>query len=138
MTFSRRIQFCRVGLGLLVLILFHLLSDIPLAGLVREWQDREARGTIDDVTAYGGRFEGVRTELPARGVAGYRTQLQKRGAEDVFAYRTGRGLAEMPVRESCMLAQYAVAPVIVDLREQHPLTIANLRDEVRLVRSEGR
>jgi hypothetical protein len=138
MTFGQRVQICRVGLGLLVLFLFHLLSNIPLPGLVRGLHDQEALGTVDEVTAYEKRLAWVKLELPARGTVGYRTQLQKKGDEDVFVYRTDGVLVEMPVMNSYWLTQYAVAPVIVDPRGKHPLTIVNLRDEVRLVRSEGR
>jgi hypothetical protein len=138
MTFGRRLQVFRVAVGLLVLFLFALVSDLPLPGLVRDWQDREARGTVDEVTAYERRFAVVRSELPARGTVGYRAQLRKRGDEVIFTYRAGGALVDLPVYESFWLAQYAVAPVIVDSAGEHPLIIANFRDEVRLLRSEGR
>jgi hypothetical protein len=138
MTFSQRLRIYRVGLGILILFSFHLLSDLPLLANFRDWQAREALGAEDEITAYVRRFERVRAELPERGVVGYRTQLrQKKGAETVFTYRSGKALLDLPVTESYWLAQYAVAPVIVDARGEHPLVLANLRDEVRLLRNEG-
>jgi hypothetical protein len=141
MTFGRRVQFFRVGLGLLFLLLFHLLSDtlitdVPLTDLVRKGQ--EALDTVDNVTAYEQRFEKIKRELPDRGVVGYRAQTRQNGAEKVFIYRSGNVLVSMPVMESYWRTQYAVAPVIVDLREGHPLTIVNLREEVQLLRTEER
>jgi hypothetical protein len=138
MSFRQRVQLYRVGLGLVLVFLFHLLSDVPLPGLVREWRDHESRGTLDEVSAYERRFEKVKLELPARGAVGYRTQIQKKGGRDVFIYQAGLVVAEQPVMDSYWLAQYAVAPVILDLREKHPLTIVNLSNEVSLFRSEGR
>lgn len=140
MTFGRRVQFFRVGLGLLFLLLFHLLSDtlftdVPLTGLVRKGQ--AALDTVDNVTAYEQRFEKVKRELPERGVVGYRAQTRQNGAETVFTYRAEGALMTMPVMESLWRTQYAVAPVIVDARGKHPLTIANLRDGVQLLRTEG-
>jgi hypothetical protein len=137
MTFVQRLRIYRVGFGLLGLFGFHLLSDIPLPALVREWQAHEAAGAEDEITAYVRRFQRVRAELPDRGVVGYRTQLRLKGSQVVFTYRTDRGLADMPATESYWLAQYAVAPVIVSASGEHPLVIANLRDEVKLLRGEG-
>lgn len=141
MTFGRRVQFFRVGLGLLFLLLFHLLSDslftdVPLTGLVRKGQ--EARDTVDDVTVYEQRFEKIKRDLPDRGVVGYRVEQRKKGADTVFTYRSGNVLVSIPVMESVWRTQYAVAPVIVDARGKHPLTIVNLRDEVQLLRTEER
>lgn len=138
MFFGRRVQVLRVGLGLSFLLLTHLLSDIPLVGLVRQWQISDALGTVDDVTAFEQRFESVQRELPARGAVGYRVQLRKSASGDVFTYRSGRALVDVSAAESLWLTQYTVAPVIVDSRGTHPLTIANLRDEVKLLRGEGR
>lgn len=140
MTFRRRVRFFGVGLGLLFLLLFHLLSDtlftdVPLTSLVRKGQ--EALNTVDDVTVYERRFEKIKGELPERGVVGYRVEQRKKGADTVFIYRSGNVLVSIPVMESVWRTQYTVAPVIVDLREGHPLTIVNLRDEVQLLRTEG-
>jgi hypothetical protein len=132
------VQVCRVGLGLLALFLFLLLSDIPLPGLVREWVDHDALGAVDNVTAYEKRFEKVKGELPARGVVGYRAQVRKKGDEAVFTYLSGTASVDLPVKESYWLTQYAVAPVIVDVRDEYPLTIVNLKNEVVLIRNEGR
>jgi hypothetical protein len=137
MSFRQRVQLYRVGFGLALLLLFHLLSDAPLPGLVLEWWDHNSRGTPDEVSAYERRFEKVKLDLPARGVVGYRAQLQKKGGRDVFVYQAGPVVAEQPAKDSYWLAQYAVAPVIVDRRGQHPLTIVNSRNDVRLLRSEG-
>jgi hypothetical protein len=137
MTFVQRLRIYRMGLGLLGLFLFHLLTDLPLLTNFRDWQAQEAQGTEDEITAYVRRFERARAELPDRGVVGYRAQLRKKGTETFFTYRSGKALVDMPAMESYWLAQYAVAPVIVDARGQHPLVIANLTDEVRLLRNEG-
>jgi hypothetical protein len=137
MTFFQRLRIYRMVIGLLGLFLFHLLTNLPLLTNFRDWQAREAQGAEDEITAYVRRFERARAELPDRGVVGYRTQLRMKGSQVVFTYRTDRGLADMPATESYWLAQYAVAPVIVEAQGEHPLVLANLRDEVRLLRSEG-
>jgi hypothetical protein len=138
MSFGRRVRLFRVGLGLLLLVGFHLLSDIPLPGLVRQWYDQHARGAVDDVTAYEARFEKAKGELPAHGMVGYRAQVRKKGTEEVFTYQSGEGVAELPAMEAYWIAQYALAPVILDARGKHAVTVVNGRDEVTVVRIEGR
>jgi len=137
MTFRQRLPAYRVGLGLALLLLFQLLSNVPLPGLVRDLWVQETRGPVDNVTAYERRFEKVKVELPARGVVGYRTQFQKRGGREVFTYQADRGMAELPAKDSYFLAQYAVAPVIVDFRRKRPVKIVNLANEVTFLREEG-
>jgi hypothetical protein len=138
MTFGRRVRFYRVGFGLLFLFLFHLLTDLPVPGLFRDWRQRETLGTVDDVTAFERRLEKVRQELPARGVVGSGAQLRNKGPEVVFTYRTGRALIDLSVMDCYWLTQYSVAPVIVEYSGEHPLTIVNRTDDAILVRSEGR
>jgi hypothetical protein len=56
------------------------------------------------------RFTALRTQLPARGVIGYVGESGNRGTEDYY------------------LAQYTLAPLVIERSPNHPLVIASFPD----------
>lgn len=63
----------------------------------------------DDITLYTSRFESLRRRLPAGGVVGY-LGYDGQEAQDTAMY---------------YLAQYALAPVVVDRSDHHSLVVGN-------------
>src|SRR5262249_8087873 len=121
-------QLCRVraGLALTLPFLALLLSSSQLSGIAIDWDKRQSRGDMDEVSRNDSRFQRVREELPRRGVVGYLWERPKNRPVDW----------EQEVKKG-NLAQYAVAPVLVDFWRPHPLTIKQYRSGPRLSGSKG-
>jgi hypothetical protein len=93
---------------------------------------------VDEVSRYERRFESIRDQLPAHGCVGYHGDAPvKVQGEDVIVYDADGETHAMNARKSYYLAQYALAPVIVDRNRAYPLTVENTKRGARLVRSQG-
>lgn len=102
----------RVKIGVLLILFAALFSNLTL------FKDAAAgyckSGRINGISGYEKRFEGIRKYLPQRGVVGYI------GEADVVDIRfAGQETAKY------YLAQYAVAPTIVEYAAARDLVIGN-------------
>jgi hypothetical protein len=129
----------RVAIGVLAVLAFQLCSykqnPLDLADAVWHSLGRDE----DEVSRYEKRFEAVKGQLPDHGTVGYRTDdLLKRELVDYFVYEADGLTLLMEGKKSYLLAQYALAPVIVDRTHEYPLTVENRKAGVRVVAAEGK
>jgi hypothetical protein len=127
----------RVAIGVLAVLTFHLCSYRYFPTRVAFVWDHHA-DYVDEVTLYETRFEAVRVLLPGHGTVGYRTDPPLvTGAESYFEYEALGNTWHMEAKKSYLLAQYALAPVIVDRTHDYPLAVANRKTGVSVVPTEG-
>jgi hypothetical protein len=97
----------RNALGVLLFIVGCLLSTVYLIYM----SPNPAHWRMDDIAQRSGhRFTALRAELPARGVIGYIGEPGNAGTEDYY------------------LAQYSLAPLVVDRSLNHLLVIGSFPD----------
>jgi hypothetical protein len=97
----------RDTVGVLLFIVGCLLSTFRLIYT----SPNPAHLRMDDIALRSEqRFTALRTQLPTRGVVGYVGQSDNRGTEDYY------------------LAQYALAPLLLEHSPNHPLVIASFPD----------
>lgn len=102
----------RAKIGVLLIVLAALFSNLKLFKDIAAGY-RNA-GEIDGVSIYEKRFEGIKNELPARGVVGY---IDGTDVKDIrFA---GQETAKY------YLTQYAVSPTIIEYTSRDSLIIGN-------------
>lgn len=113
----------RTTIGILVFVVCCLLSS---ARLIHD-APNPVHVHADDIAARSDqRFAALKAQLPAGGLVGYIGESGNSGTEDYY------------------LAQYALAPVVVEHSAKHSLVIANfpsapptLPDDLRVVRDFG-
>lgn len=122
----------RVCLGLLTILALAAWSLKDLSELVVFLRDNP--DYTDEVSLYETRFVEIKTQLPGRGTVGYRTDPPTRvQGQELFVFRLDGTDKVMDYAKSYLLAQYALAPVVVDRRSEHPLTLHNSKEGVRLI-----
>jgi hypothetical protein len=95
----------RTTAAVLIFVLCCLLSSVRL---IRQ-APNPFRLRADDISSRSDqRFAAVKSALPPRGVIGYIGESGNSGTESYY------------------LAQYALAPLVVDRSKDHPLVIANI------------
>jgi hypothetical protein len=95
----------RTTAAVLIFVLCCLLSSVRLIQQAPNLFHLRA----DDISSRSDeRFAAVKSSLPARGVIGYIGNSGNSGTEDYY------------------LAQYSLAPLVVDRSKDHPLVIANI------------
>ncbi|MBI3781729.1 MAG: hypothetical protein HY278_11840, partial [candidate division NC10 bacterium] len=100
----------RVTIGIILLMLFVLISDVRL---LKETVSLDASSMgSDTITRYEKRFDGLKKILPPYGVVGYITDAE----------------AEDATFNDYFLAQYALSPVIVVNSPDRELVVGNFRD----------
>jgi antibiotic biosynthesis monooxygenase (ABM) superfamily enzyme len=127
MTLPEQFRSVRVFLGITVVFLALLISSARLRKLAKDWDTQQARRDMDEISRNERLFAGVKKQLPARGVVGYREYFRKGSSPD----KESRW-------KQAFLTQYAVAPVLVDFNRNYPLTIDHFRDRVKVSRHEGK
>lgn len=111
----------RLKIGVLLILLAATFSNLRL------FKDVAAGcrniGGLDGISCYEKRFEGIKKELPARGVVGYTSGV------DVMDIRfAGEETARY------YLAQYAVSPTILKYGAEDKLVLGNFGSGVVLLR----
>ena len=97
----------RVRLAMLLVVFLSLIS----LGRLGQWTDFHFNGTgRDGITEYEQRFARLKEVFTSTGVVGY--------ISDAEPYDIG-----------FFLAQYALTPVTIDPKHQHPLMVGNFRDK---------
>jgi hypothetical protein len=128
----------RVTFGVLAVLTFHLCSYNGLLDLA-EFVWHHHADYVDEVTRYEKRFEGVKGQLPDHGKVGYRTdEPRETDAGGDFEYVASGVTWRMARRKSYLLAQYALAPVIVDRTHEYPLAVENRKNGVFVVPAKGK
>lgn len=98
--------------GIFIIAALSIISCFQL--FTKTGTERISAGPRDQITQYEERFTAIRAALPARGIVGYITEASP---EAVMAY--GNLQAEY------YLAQYAVAPAVVDNSPRRNIVIGN-------------
>lgn len=102
----------RVKIGVLLILFAALFSNLTLfKNILTGYRNN---GKIDSISNYEKRFEGIKKELPVRGVVGYIS-----GADVKDIRFAGQETAKY------YLTQYAVSPTIVEYAAAYDLVIGN-------------
>lgn len=119
-----RLVFVKVGIFIIALLsIFNCFRLFSKTG--NEWLNTNS---VDQVTKYEIRFEGVKAILPARGVIGYITEASPKEV-----------MADGDLQAEYYLTQYAVAPVVVDNNPARNIVIGNFHSSaIPDMRSYGR
>ncbi len=104
----------RVKLGIMLLILFALLSNLQLLKQVSAY-GLKFMGR-DRITLYEKRFDDLKKILPSHGVVGYISDKQIEGTN-----------GDVGALSDYYLAQYALSPVIVIKSPEPSLVVGNFR-----------
>ena len=107
----------RAGMALLLVLLYAGASTVRWLQRAAEWPASAAQ---DEITAYEGRFDELRSELPPHGVVGYLGHPEPTGATPQEA-----NAAALLHFRRYLLAQYTLAPVLLIESTDPELIVGN-------------